>query len=109
MGCLRACYDQSMSRVENGKVLYSEALKALKDQYAARERELENKHREEIREIKAAHREEVDELRKESQNRIAKLQEENNIKLNQKDIQHQKEIESLRAMYNKRLLEAKKG
>jgi hypothetical protein len=86
----------------------TEVLSQLKDQYEQRERENETRHRDEIRELRETHRAELDRVRAEAQKRVVDTQEESNVKLNQKDLQHQKEIESIKSLYSKRLSDSKK-
>lgn len=92
----------------SAKITGRDPVAQIKEQYALRERETDNRHREDIREIQGTHREELEKVREESQKRIQTLQDESANKLNMKDLQHQKEIEALRAMYAKKLAEAKK-
>ncbi len=86
----------------------TEVLSQLKDQYEQRQRENETRHRDEIRELRETHRTELDRVRAEAQKRVVDTQEESNVKLNQKDLQHQKEIESIKSLYSKRLSDSKK-
>jgi hypothetical protein len=80
----------------------------LKDMYQQRERESDIHHREELNELRDSHRVEIEKVRGESDVRVKNVQEEANAKLSQKDVQFQKEIEALRAMYQKRAGEGKK-
>jgi hypothetical protein len=91
----------------SGRGSSRDVLTQLKDQYEARERETERRHRDDVRQLTDGHRAEMDKLREESQKRIENLQSENNVKLSEKDVQHQKEIDAIRALYAKRLAETK--
>ena len=93
-----------MSKIsENGDPLAS-----LREHYAARERESETRHRDEVREIKETQKTEIDEVRIDAHMQVQDLQAENNMKLNQRDLQYQKEIEAVKSLYSKRVAEGKK-
>lgn len=81
-------------------------LRQLRDHFANHERELEERHRGEIRELRDSHRVEMDQLRADSKKQIDELQQENSVKLNEKDLQHQKEIEAIKAIFTKRVMES---
>ena len=85
-----------------------DTLVQLRDLYKSRERDLETRHREEIKELRVQHQTQMDKLQGETRERVETLQAESNAKLSEKDLQHQKEIESIRSMYAKRLADAKK-
>lgn len=91
-----------MSKVSSGNnPSNSEALAQLKEQYMQRERDGEARHRDEVNELRVAHRAEIDKVRTESEKRLREVQDESNVKLNQKDMQYQKEIETLKSLYTK--------
>jgi hypothetical protein len=79
--------------------------------YKERERDLKARHRDDIAELKAENHVEVEAVRRESRKRVEAVQNESAEKLSEKDIQHQKEIESIKSIYSKRMAElsAKKG
>ena len=80
----------------------ADALSQLKDTYVQKDRESEARHRDEIRALRESHQVEMEALRKDTQSKIDHVQEEASAKLSQKDMQNQKEIEAVRAMYQKR-------
>lgn len=86
----------------------ADTLSQLKDQYQSREREIETRHREDVVTMNKNHETELNKLRQESQNRIQAVRDEADQKLSSKDMQHQKEIEALKTMYQKRVLEERK-
>jgi hypothetical protein len=92
-----------MSKISGDRATNSEALAQLKDQFVQREHETENKHKGDVQELREAHRVELEKVRTESEKHIQDVQAESSVKLNQKDIQYQKEIESIKAIYAKRL------
>lgn len=94
-----------MSKVSGGS---ADALAQLKEQYSVREREREDRHREEIREVREQHRAEIDKVRADTNKQVQTLHNDNSSKLNERDLQYQKEIESLRNLYSKRVSEGKK-
>ncbi len=100
------CYNVSMSRIDNGTT--GEVLAQLKDQYSQRERESETRHRGEVKDLRENQRTELDKVKTEAQKRIDEIQDESNLKLSQKDLDHQKEIESIKSIYTKRLAETRK-
>jgi len=69
-----------------------------------RDREVETL-KQELRDINENHRAELTKLEDENKKRLDQVHTDANAKLNEKDIQHQKEIETIRAMYNKRSIE----
>ena len=81
-----------------------ETLAQLKDSYQQRESDMELRHRDQLRELNETHQTEVTRLRKENVDKIKTIQEENSAKMNQKDLQYQKEIEALRSMYSKKVV-----
>jgi hypothetical protein len=89
-----------MSTISGGKG--SDALSRFKDLYTQKERDLQSRHREEIKELKEMHRVELERLQAENKKRVSAAQEDASSKINQRDIKHQKEIETLRTMYDKR-------
>jgi hypothetical protein len=89
-----------MSTISGGKG--GDPLSKFKDLYAQKERDLEGRHREEIKELKEMHRSELERLQAENKKRVSAVQEEVSAKINQRDLQHQKEIDTLRSMYEKR-------
>ena len=87
-----------------------ETLAQLKESYQQRESDMEMRHRDQLREVNETHQTEITRLRKENVDKIKTLQEENVAKMNQKDLQYQKEIEALRSMYSKKIVsDAKHG
>lgn len=83
-----------------------EATVKLQNVYKERERDLKANHRDEIRDLRAENQVELDAVRREARKRIESVQNESAEKLNEKDIQHQKEIESIKAIYSKRVADA---
>jgi DNA anti-recombination protein RmuC len=92
-----------MSKISGDRATNSEALAQLKDQFLQRERDHDARHKEDIQEIREAHKGELEKIKTDSEKRIQDMQEESSSKLNQKDVQYQKEIESIKAIYTKRL------
>jgi len=86
----------------------AELIAQIKDQYQSRERDSETHHRDEIKEIREAHKVEIDELKAETQKRVQTIEEESSVKLSQKDLQNQREIDALKAIYAKRVSEGRK-
>ncbi len=77
--------------------------------YNQKERDMEARHRDELRDLKAENQAEVDRLRRDAKKKIENVQQESVLKLSEKDIQHQKEIENIKQIYSKRVAEAKKS
>jgi vacuolar-type H+-ATPase subunit E/Vma4 len=69
---------------------------------------METRHKDEVAQLRGAHQSELDHVKTDTQKRIENIQEESNVKLNQKDVQYQKEIESMRTLYNRRIADAKR-
>lgn len=85
-----------------------DALTGLKDLYSQREREAEAKHKSEIGELQKTHRTELERVQSDAHEKVRRLQEETATKLNKRDLQFQKEVEAMRAMYQRRAAEPKK-
>lgn len=62
--------------------------------------------KQEIRDLNENHRTELAKLEDENKKRLDQVHTESNMKLNEKDIQHKKEIDAIRAMYTKRAIES---
>lgn len=71
------------------------------DSKTQRDREVESL-KEEIRQLNETHRTEMAKLESENKKRIDDVHNDSNAKLNEKDVQYQKEIQKIRAMYTKR-------
>jgi dsDNA-specific endonuclease/ATPase MutS2 len=63
-----------------------------------RDREVETL-KDEVKNLREAHRAEISRLQDENRKTVEQIHNESNAKLNEKDVQHQKEIEAMRAMY----------
>ncbi|HVK60419.1 MAG TPA: hypothetical protein VM432_02665 [Bdellovibrionales bacterium] len=97
-----------MSKIGSDGKSSSETLEGLKSLYAQRERDAESKHRTDISELQKTHQTEIERMKQESNTRIKAMQEETSQKLSQRDLQNQKEIDAMRAVFQKRATEAKK-
>lgn len=93
----------------DGAATAGETLAKLRDHFTEKERENEARHRGELSELRAAHQAELDKVRKDSQTRIESIRGEHAERVSQKDMHFQKEIESIRNIYQKRLIEARRG
>lgn len=91
-----------MSKV--GEKSASETLSQLKEVYQQRETDLETRHKDQLRDVNESHQVEIARIRKENQEKLKAVQEEASTKLNQKDLQFQKEIEALRSMNAKKIM-----
>lgn len=78
-----------------------------RDQYEARLREREAQAKAGFTELRRQHSEEIKAQKDLSQGRYERLQREMSEKLNEKDESHRREIEELKALHQRRLLEAK--
>ena len=76
--------------------------------YNQKERDLESKHREEVVDLKADFQVEKEKLRSDAKKRIENVQQESNLKLSEKVVQHQKEIDNIKAIYSRRISEIKR-
>jgi hypothetical protein len=97
-----------MAKINDGGKSAGETLSSLKSMYQNRERESEVKHKQELSEIQKAHAVELDRVRNEANDRVKVVQNESNVKLNQRDMQFQKEAENIRATYQRQVAQAKK-
>jgi hypothetical protein len=97
-----------MSKIDAGKNA-GETLQSLKDLYADRERDSESKHRTELSQIQKAHATEIESVRSEANARVKTAQESTSAKISEREMQFQKEIEAMRAMYQKRAGDSKKS
>jgi hypothetical protein len=86
----------------------NEIISQMRDQFMQRERETEAKYRRDFQEVDKAHRTELAKVKTDADQKLKEMQEENNLKLNKKDLQFQKEFEALKAVYTKRAAEGKK-
>ena len=84
-----------------------DSISRLKEQFQLRERESDDKHRDEVNQLRRGHHAEIEKLTTENTKRVSDVREESAVKLNQKDIQFQKEVDAIRSMYGRRLAEAK--
>lgn len=66
-----------------------------------RDREVESL-KDEVKSLNESHQAEISRLQVENKKRVDQVETDSNAKLNEKDMQHQKEIESIRAMYAKK-------
>jgi|GEM_PF-5594617 len=85
----------------------SDSISRLKDQFQTRERDSDEKHRDELGQLRRANRSEIEKINELNSKHIEEIRQDNQVKLNQKDVQFQKEIDAVRAMYGRRLAEAK--
>ncbi len=85
-----------------------DALAGLRDLYSQREKEAEQKHKGEIGVLQKTHQTELAKVQVDADQKVRNLQEENATKLSKRDLQFQKEVEAVRAMYQKRAVEPKK-
>ncbi len=81
----------------------------IKEYYTQRENDLQTKHKQSIEQTQKAHEEEVGRIKEESKNEVDTTLSRMKEKLSEKDLKHQQEIEALRAMYQRKLEDAKKS
>jgi len=79
----------------------------IKEYYTQRENDLQVKHKQTIEQNQKAHEDEVSRLKEDSKMEIDQTLNRMKEKLSDKDLKHQQEIEALRAMYQKKLEDAK--
>lgn len=81
----------------------------LKDYYSQREEEIEKKHYNTVSELKKSQAADLDKVQTQSGEEIQEIRSTMKEKLTAQDIKHQKEIELLKSLYQKKIEEAKRG
>ncbi|MEK6774810.1 MAG: hypothetical protein AABY64_12780 [Bdellovibrionota bacterium] len=81
----------------------------LKEYYTQRESDLQAKHRQSIEQTEKSHESVVNQIKDESKQEVDATIGRMKEKLSEKDIKHQQEIENLRAMYQKKIEDAKRS
>ena len=85
----------------------SDAIARMKEQFQTRERESDEKHRDELGQVRRTSHAEIEKNNELNAKHLDELRQDNQVKMTQKDIQYQKEIDAVRAMYGRKLAEAK--
>ncbi len=91
-----------------GTIGKSDDVSRLKDYYTQREDTIEKKYQNTIEEMKKNHGEDIDRIQNQSSEAVQGLRSSMKEKLSAQDIKHQKEIESLKNLYQKNLEDSKR-
>ena len=83
------------------------SLGQLKDFYQQREKESDDRHRDELRDVKMQHAREIEKVRSDANETMSNQRNESQAKLTAKDAQNAKEIDNIRAMYQKKIAASK--
>ena len=81
----------------------------LKEYYSQREADLQAKHKQAVEQTEKTHESVVNQVKEDSKQEIDATIGRMKEKLSEKDIKHQQEIENLRAMYQKKIEDAKRS
>ncbi len=91
-----------------GTIGKSDDVSRLKEYYTQRENTIEKKYQNTIEEMKKNHGEDIDRIQNQSSEAVQGLRSSMKEKLSAQDIKHQKEIEGLKNLYQKKLEDSKR-
>ncbi len=94
-----------MSISKSSSSVPASEVKLLKTNFEKREAELENVHNQEIKRLAKQHEIEITQVNERAKKEIDETRDRSRTKLTEQDLKHQQEIQSIKALYQKKLNE----